>query len=252
MENPITTGHSPGASEVVPQNSVESGKLPNDAEHFRTIPQPSESFRSVPNGSAPFGMVPNTSEGFRYERKQSHTITVRDAARMFEDAGVARTERSIVNWCQRDATGYSRLDGDFDPNERRYYITEESIQRAISEEKAKMFRNVPNGAESLLEHSEPNTKNKPSSGNVEHASSDDVERLRNEIFNLQILNAAKDIAIKQLGQQNEKWVQQLRNDSKRIGELETHLLQLEEPAERRVRVRPSLPKHSEGEERFDI
>ncbi len=54
---------------------------------------------------------------------------------MFEAAGVARTERSIVNWCQQNALGVVRLDADFDPNERKYYLTQESVERAIAEKR---------------------------------------------------------------------------------------------------------------------
>ncbi len=64
-------------------------------------------------------------------------MTVREVARMFEAAGVARTERSIVNWCQPNRTGIARLDSYLDPNERRYYISPQSVKLAIAEEKAK-------------------------------------------------------------------------------------------------------------------
>ena len=73
---------------------------------------------------------------------------------MFEGAGVARTERSIVKWCQRDATGIARLDAYFDMNDRRYYITELSIQTAIAEEKARALRNVQNRPEIVQKHSD--------------------------------------------------------------------------------------------------
>jgi len=62
---------------------------------------------------------------------------------MFEVAGVARTERSIINWCQLNSQGVARLDAYFDPNERRYYITPQSVELAIAEEKAKAARNTP-------------------------------------------------------------------------------------------------------------
>ena len=81
-------------------------------------------------------MVPQISE-----RKESHTLTVREVARMFEAAGVPRTERSIVNWCQLNRTGIARLDSYFDPNERRYFISPQSVEQAIAEEKAKAAKN---------------------------------------------------------------------------------------------------------------
>ncbi len=126
------------------QNS--SGTVPNNSEGFGSLPNGSESFRSVPHNSETFGTAPKGSESFRSfpkasERKENHTLTVRDAARMFETAGVARTERSIVNWCQANRTGIARLDSYFDPNERKYYLTPESVERAIQEEIQKSYQN---------------------------------------------------------------------------------------------------------------
>ena len=94
-----------------------SGHVPKFAETSSEVPQPSADFRTIPNHAEAFGKVPQDAE-----RKESHTLTVREVARMFEAAGVARTERSIVNWCQPNRTGIARLDSYFDPNERRYYI----------------------------------------------------------------------------------------------------------------------------------
>src|ERR1039458_1382668 len=127
----------------VPQHSADFGSVPNDSEAFRTVRNNAEGFRTIPHVS---------------ERKQNHTLTVREVARMFEAAGVARTERSIVNWCQPNRTGIARLDSYFDPNERRYYISPQSVEQAIAEEKAKAiknkdasepFGNVPPAAETV-------------------------------------------------------------------------------------------------------
>src|SRR4051794_39400496 len=102
----------------------------------------SEEFRSSPNDSAAFGTVPHSSEGFRNvqntsERKDDHKLSVREVARMFEAAGVARTERSITNWCQPNKQGIPRLDAYFESNERKYFITPRSVESAIQEEQSK-------------------------------------------------------------------------------------------------------------------
>ena len=62
---------------------------------------------------------------------------MREVARAFENAGVPRTERSIINWCQLNRQGVARLDSFFDDNEGRYYITQQSVDRAVEEERAK-------------------------------------------------------------------------------------------------------------------
>src|SRR5438094_6911764 len=86
--------------------------------------------------------TPNPSEGFAKfgtpsQRKETHTVSVRDAAKMFEAAGVPRTERSIINWCWPNRQGLARLDAYFDPNDRKYFITQQSIDLAIKEELSK-------------------------------------------------------------------------------------------------------------------
>jgi hypothetical protein len=135
-----------------PHPAEESGNVQNVSEAFRTVPHGSEPFRTMRNDAETFRSLPHHSE-----RKENHTVTVREAARMFEAAGVSRSERSITNWCQPNRTGIARLDSYFDPNERKYYITPHSIELAIEEEKAKAAKiNEPSEAFGKLPHdSEP-------------------------------------------------------------------------------------------------
>jgi hypothetical protein len=214
---------------------------------FPSAKRDSEPFGSFPHGSEGFGNVPNHSEPFRIvpkgaERKENHTLTVREAARMFEASGVARTERSIINWCQPNKTGIARLDAYFDPNERKYYVTLQSIELAIAEEKAKAAKGNP-------EFSEP-FRNDLGFGNVRQeiaqeksfVPGDDTEKvktLEREILDLKILNSGKDYFINQLKGERDNFITQLVGSSRKIGELETRLLQIEESPQtaRKLRVR---------------
>lgn len=74
---------------------------------------------------------------FCIDQHADFTITVREAARIFEESGAPRTERAITNWCNRNARGITRLDCCYDESERKYYISAESIQRVITEERKK-------------------------------------------------------------------------------------------------------------------
>src|SRR5207244_6946255 len=108
-----------------------------------------EGFGTVPNPSANFGNIPQGSESFRTirngaERTEHHTMTVREVARLFEQAGVPRTERSIINWCQPNRHGIARLDAFFDTNERKYFITSQSVTLAIQEEQSKQSADANN------------------------------------------------------------------------------------------------------------
>jgi hypothetical protein len=215
------------------QNATESGYVQNDSESFRTVPKASESFGKVRNDSARFGNVPKASE-----RKENHTLTVREAARMFETAGVARTERSIVNWCQPNKTGIARLDSYFDPNERKYFITPQSVEQAIQEEKAKAAKN--NEPAEPVGSVPKDAVTGRSAGVDEPAHARELEL---QIRDLEITNRVKDQVIsmkdkfiEQLQQEQRDYIERLIDSSHRVGQLETKLLQIESSARSQIRV----------------
>jgi hypothetical protein len=105
------------------------GQIPHNAVAYFDTQHAETEFRTPPNAAEEFGKVPQVAE-----RKENHTLTVRETARMFESAGVARTERSVINWCQPNRQGITRLDCYYDPNERKYNITPQSVDAAIQEE----------------------------------------------------------------------------------------------------------------------
>ena len=200
----------------------------------------SGSFGNVPNAAESFGTFPNAAEDFRTlpqiaERKESHTLTVREVARMFESAGVARTERSIINWCQPNKLGVSRLDAYFDPNERRYFITPQSVELAIKEEQAKTTKGtdpaesvgtIPNAAERHPADRSPASED----------ARKEIEELKHEVMNLTITDHVKGQVIKQyekdrseFAQERKEYIEQLMTFNRRIGELETQVLQLAAP-----------------------
>jgi hypothetical protein len=208
-------------------NPADSGSVQDGSESFRTIPKTSESFRKIRNDSARFGSVPKLSE-----RKENHSLTVREVAKLFEAAGVARTERSITNWCWPNRQGISRLDSYFDPNERKYFITPESVELAIAEEKAKAakinessepVRSVPKGSEKVEDVSEPDN--------------DRVKELERENLDLKITNRGKDLFIEQMQKERDGFFDQLLTANRKMGELEAKLLTLNTLAENR----PKLP-----------
>jgi hypothetical protein len=197
-----------------PQPSEGFGKLPHDSEPFRNVPNPSESFRMIPKAS---------------ERKENHILTVREVARMFESAGVSRTERSIVNWCQPNSAGIARLDAYLDPNEGKYFITSQSAEAAIKEEQAKYSKPPAPPSEPFRNEqpvSEPAKKSRPS-----HSEDDEeIAELHKELMDLKITNRAKDQFIQQLQGERSDMLDKLVANSRVIGQLETKLLQIEGPS----------------------
>lgn len=222
--------------QINPQSvQTNSESFPHGAEGFGKVPQPSESFGNVPNASEAFRTVPKDSERFRSvphpsERKENHTLTVREAARMFEADGVARTERSIVNWCQPNRQGVARLDSYFDTNEHKYFITAQSVESAIEEEKARATKrghDVSEPGESVPKAAEASQQKKRSAGFDE--SPEDARTLQKEIMDLKILNGCKDFLIEQLRKEREGMLKDVIGYSRQIGKLETELRQLSAP-----------------------
>ena len=207
-------------------NNPQLQLLPNGSEPFRTVPQTSESFGKVPHAAESFRNLTNTSE-----RTNNHTLTVREVARMFEAAGVARTERSIVNWCQPNRHGIARLDAYFDTNDRRWFITLQSVESAIAEEKAKTVKIGQNPSEPVTAVPNPTEAgrdtihSRPSNG----VDADNSTALEKELMDLRILNRGKDYFIEQLQNERESMLEKLVSGSHRIGELENQLMQLAAP-----------------------
>ena len=201
-------------------NHAQSQPMPNGSEPFRTVPQTSELFGKVPHAAESFRSLPNTSE-----RTDNHTLTVREVARMFEAAGVARTERSIVNWCQPNPQGMARLGAYFDMNDRRWFITPQSVESAIAEERAKSVKTGQNPSGPVAATPQRSTgenetvHSRASAG----ADADNSTGLEKELMDLRILNRGKDYFIEQLQKEREAMLEKLVSGSHRIGELETHL-----------------------------
>jgi hypothetical protein len=136
--------HAAPASEEVPKQGT---NLPNDSERVRNETISITKSDTSADGASP-AREPN--QPHRNEQEPARTaplcssehdhctITVREAARIFEEAGVTRTERAITNWCNRNARGITRLECCYNPTERKYYISAESIHRVIGQERKKL------------------------------------------------------------------------------------------------------------------
>ena len=200
------------------------GTIPHNAEATFDIPQAAAEFRTMPKATEYFGKVPQVAE-----RKENHTLTVRETARMFETAGVARTERSVINWCQPNRQGITRLDSYYDPNERKYYITPQSVEAVIQEE----IQRVKNSSEATPSESfgssVAHVKHFPTTAKPIATDERKVQEMEREIMDLKIANRGKDYLIDQLKGERTGFFDQLLSANKTVGQLETKLHQLEGP-----------------------
>ena len=170
-----------------------SGHVPDKNETLSDVPQAAANFRTVPNDVEEFGRVPQVAE-----RRENHTLTVRETARMFETAGVARTERSIINWCQPNRQGIARLDSYYDPNERKYYITPQSVETSIQEEIQRAKKSTETPVSESFGNSVESVKHSQNTATVKATDERKVQELEREIMDLKIANRGKDYLIDQL------------------------------------------------------
>jgi hypothetical protein len=197
------------------------GPVPQSAEAPFDVPQAAAEFRTVPKAAEDFGKVPQVAE-----RKESHTLTVRETARLFETAGVARTERSIINWCQPNRQGITRLDSYFDPNERKYYIAPQSVEAVIQEEIQRANKSNETSASESFGSPVEHVKHPRNVHTIDEKRFKELER---EIFDLQIANRGKDYLIGELNKERKLFFDQLLTANRTVGQLETKLKQLDEP-----------------------
>src|ERR1017187_5746022 len=190
--------------------------MPVETETSADIPQAAAEFRTMPKDAEDFGKVPQAAE-----RKENHTLTVRETARMFEAAGVARTERSIINWCQPNRQGIARLDSYFDPNERKYYITPQSVEAVIQEEIQRAKKTTEPATSESFGSAVAHVKHQ---GNASMADEKRLKELEREIFDLQIANRGKDYLIGELNKERKSFFDQLLSANRKMGELENKLL----------------------------
>ena len=201
--------------------SIAMPELPSSAVETSEVPQGAAEFRTVPSDAADFGSVPQASE-----HRETHTLTVKETARMFEAAGVARTERSIINWCQPNRQGIKRLDSYYDPNERKYYITPQSVEAVIQEELLRVKKSTETrGSESFgspVAHVKHSQRNAGPESDTQR-----IQELEREILDLKIANRGKDHFIEMMKAERNGFFEKLQSTSQALGQLETKIAQLE-------------------------
>ena len=169
------------------------GSVMEKSESPSEVQTATEEFRTVPNDAVEFRKVPQAAE-----RKENHTMTVRELARLFESAGVARTERSIINWCQPNRHGIARLDSYFDPNERKYYITPQSVEAVIQEEIQRAKKSGEATNSEVFGSAVTHVKHSPSPINGTTAETRRIEQLERELNDSKLSNQVKDLFIELL------------------------------------------------------
>jgi hypothetical protein len=70
-------------------------------------------------------------------RSSRHILSTHEVSKIFEQAECRVSVRTIIRWCNKNKQGVRRLDCAFDANDRKYYISKESVASLLNEEKQK-------------------------------------------------------------------------------------------------------------------
>ncbi|MEI6198011.1 MAG: hypothetical protein WCS42_27160, partial [Verrucomicrobiota bacterium] len=133
---------------------------------------------------------------------------------------------SVINWCQPNRQGITRLDSYYDPNERKYYITPQSVEAVIQEEIQRANKSSEPSTSETFGSPVAHVKH---SGNINNTDEKRLKELEREIFDLQIANRGKDYLIGELNKDRKSFYDQLLNANRIVGQLETKLNQLSGP-----------------------
>jgi len=225
--DPETFGKVPKASE---SGSESFGKLrkgsekplENQSERFG---KSQESFGNVRKGSE------SPQERFGKVRKENHTLTIKEVLKIFESKNVDITERSVVNYCHPNKYGASLLDCYLDQNERKYFITPESVERAVEEVKARKIRlnkenqGVPEDLRKGPESGSERFGKVPNDSETEKIEEyeKEIKNLKQENLDLKITNRGKDYFIEQMKTERAELISKIEDSARLIGELETKL-----------------------------
>lgn len=260
-------------------DSENNGNFPQEtAVASEELPKDSEGVRSGSEGiSEPSRPLRNHAE-----RSKDHTIPVRGAAKIFEEAKLPVTERTIINWCNPNKRGIVRLDCYFDAGDGKYFITPQSIEQVIKEEspRAKATHHIPfnlsenqggiseldgKGSEEQPTVSEEVPKDSEtgseSFGSVAGESMGNggnkeqvIRQLRQNLIDGTILNKGKDFFIEQLqkdrvifANERQDLIHQMVLQGERVGKLETQLRQLQAPRQN-GEAHSQAPNHVENNE----
>ena len=188
-------------------------------------------------------------------RSDKHTLTTREVMKMFDEAGVPRNQRTIERYCKE-----GDLDCIHDTLEKRYYITQESVEIQIGQLKEIASRHekvstyaVPQShptpddtpllnattaaSDAGVKQGTPEKRDEKQVGEYERQLIEKearIKELENEKYHLEIDKLAKEKVIDILREQRtielKEFTAEITKHSHRVGQLETEMRQLKAPA----------------------
>ena len=157
----------------------------------------------------------------RLEASSAYSLSVEEASGLFASAGVARSPRTIIRYCARGHLDC--IKADTEQNEK-YLITRESVDRRIEEIRQVAKSSHVSTRRDESRHDAPRRDTVES--RVDNSSPElgkKVKDLEAEVFDLKITNRGKDYFLKQLQDERKDLMDQVRVQSRTIGQLEARL-----------------------------
>lgn len=176
-------------------------------------------------------------------KTDAHSITIRSAVRIFEDAKISRSPRTIANWCKPNTESVNRLDCWQDPKDHAYYITQQSIEHVIEEETAKgRVSDLPQSIRLHAEEMRQSTASQrrpasqvPRDAEMEsdqvpqsHDDRNELRELRRKTVEHEYTIKGKDIVIEQMQKAWDKLAERLEKQSELVGGLRLENQQLKQ------------------------
>jgi hypothetical protein len=208
------------------------GNVQNTSEDFGSVLKASEDFSNLQNTSKRTGGV---GRGKKYpgaevpDRDIGHDFLIMEEAySLFESEGERRSVRMIAEYCK---TG--ELVCVYDSDDKRWHITRESVAGKIEKIKSLNARKAAIAPQSTSEQifEAPATPHRteeelPPRSESAQTSTEDRKTFEQEIIDLKILNAGKDLLIDQLRKDRTELITRIETSNRRIGRLKSMLLQL--------------------------
>jgi len=211
----------------------------------------------------------NTSQDMsRQSDPSKYTLTVEEASRLFADAEVPRSPRTIDRYCKTGHLVCMKIDTE---RNEKYLITHDSVTERIRELQQVVSTGHVETQRDMSRHVESQPDMSRHDATLDQTTNDEKTKLEKRIkelelenLDLKITNRGKDYFVEELKKQQEKFetirkemTQQLIDHSHRVGELEgvIHHAQIEAPrreeptpAEHEGTVIDVTPENSQDEE----
>jgi len=170
----------------------------------------------------------------------SHNVTIEEAAEIFSRAGVPRSHRTISRYCEQGILESVLMDTE---TGQKYLIKRDSVEKRIKEIKQFLAtrhdksrpdtsghdqsrRDMSSHVKTDQEHGRPQEDQQFDTLKAE------VKKLQQDNFQLRIDRAAKEEVINRMFSEREHAMKMAIDLSRKVGSLESKLLQLESPRRR--------------------